>query len=295
MIKFKLIPLPFLVYSNLIFAGTVGSISQSEMLPSFLFIGLGGSYNSVKLDQYLDPLIGTTDIYSGTTLVASGSANGPATPFHDTQTTFAPEAQIGYARFFSNTDWLWGTKFSYRYLSITATDANIVAPQVDSVTSVDGTTIDFTGRATIDSVQTQVNHELDLIPFIGHSFKKSYAYLGIGPSLFGTRTNIYNITGYADIDGEHINVSGAPVSFSSSKWMWGGVAQIGLTYFIHPTWFLDINYTYAITPHNETNYLAPFSGTLSNGDTKSGTLFGTSTQYITVQAISVSMNKTFAI
>lgn len=293
MIKIKLISLNFLLSSGLAFAGGMGPVSQSSEPLSYFFAGLGGSYNSVKVDQYFNPLIGTTNIYNGTTLVASGTANGPAIPFHNTQSTFAPEAQFGYLKYFQDKDWLWGAKFSYKYLSITATDSDIVSPQLGTLTPVTSEGIGFAGRATIQSVQTQVNHELDLIPFIGHSFHNSLVYLGVGPSVFDTRTNLNNVSGFADIDSTHVDVSGLPTNFASSKWMWGGVAQIGLKYFLEPSWFLDINYNYAMTPNNKTNYYAPFSGTLANGYTKLGTLAGTSTQYITVQSISVSINKAF--
>ncbi len=294
MIKTKLLSLHLLMCSGLTFAGEMGSAPQPELPPSMFFVGLGGSYNSVKLDQYLDPLIGTTNIYNGATLVAYGTANGPATPFHNTRTTFAPEAQLGYLKHFSGGDWLWGTKFSYKYVSIMITESDIVAPQLGTLTAVTAQGVGFTGRATIASVQTQVNHELDLIPFIGHSFKNSQVYFGVGPSVFDTQTNMNNVSGFADINDTHVDVSGTPINFSSSKWMWGGVAQIGVTYFIDPSWFLDINYTYALTPHNVTNYFTPFSGTLANGYTKLGTLNGTSTQYVTVQAIALSINKAFA-
>ncbi len=291
--KIKLISFHLLLCSGLTFAGSMGPVSQPNDPASAFFVGIGGSYNSVKLDQYLDPLIGTTDIYNGATLVATGTADGPALPFHNTQSTFAPEVQLGYFSHFSAQEWLWGAKFSYKYVSLTATDSDIVSPQFGTLTAVTGEGIGFTGRATIAAVQTQVRHELDLIPFIGHSFKNSHFYLGIGPSIFDTQTNIDNVTGFADIDGTHADVSGAPTSFDSAKWMWGGVAQIGMTYFIDPTWFLDFNYTYSMTPHNQTDYFAPFSGTLANGYTKSGTLSGTSTQYITVQAVALSINKVF--
>lgn len=291
MIKTKLLPLPLLLCSGLTFAGSMGA-PVAEPSSAF-FVGLGGSYNSVKVDQYLDPLIGTTNIYNGATLVAMGTANGPAIPFHNTQTTFAPEAQAGYYRYFAGNEWLWGAKFSYKYESITATNSNLVSPQFGTLTPVTGDGVGFTGRATLASVQTEVSHQLSLIPFIGHSFAKSHVYLGVGPTVFDTHSNLDNVTGFADLEGTHADVSGAPTNFSSSKWMWGGVAQIGMTYTIAPTWFLDVNYTYSLTPHNNTDYFAPFSGTLANGYTKQGTLFGTSTQYVTVQAVAVSINKSF--
>src|SRR3990167_7572688 len=182
-------------FSNVLFAGSMGSLTMMPAMGTFM--GLGGNYNSVKLDQYLNPLIGTSNVYSGTTLYAYGTAQGPANPLHLTQSTFAPEAQIGYFDHFSAvSDLLWGVKFQYQYLALTATDSNLVAPQFGSqtLTSSASSGLTFTGRATIGSTQTSINHELDLLPFIGKSFRRSYTYLGVGPSLFETGSNIYNVT-----------------------------------------------------------------------------------------------------
>lgn len=291
MMKFKFFLLQTIVCSSLAFAGDMGDKSDTPI--KLFFLGLGGSYNSVKLDQYFNPLIGTTNIYNGGTLVAFGTANGPAVPFHTTQTTFAPEAQLGYLQSFANQDWLWGIKLAYNYLSITMTDSDLVSPQLGTLTPVTGEGTGFTGRATISSVQTRIEHEFDLMAMIQHSFKNINGYLGLGPTIFGTRTNIYNVTGFADIDGTHADVSGTPVNFASTKWVWGGVVSLGMTYIFNPTWFLDINYRYAISPYNKTDYTSPFAGTLANGYTKTGTLFGTTNQYITVQGISLTINKTF--
>lgn len=78
------------------------------------FAGVGGSYNSVKVDSTVSG-IGRTQIYSGSTLVAIGTAGGPAAPFEDTETTFAPLVQLGYFQNVEGSDWLWGTKLSYKY------------------------------------------------------------------------------------------------------------------------------------------------------------------------------------
>jgi hypothetical protein len=46
--------------------------------------------------------------------------------------------------------------------------------------------------------------------------------------------------------GQPTDVTGAPVNFLSTQWVWGGAGQIGMTYAFTPTWFLDFNYTYAV-------------------------------------------------
>jgi hypothetical protein len=48
--------------------------------------------------------------------------------------------------------------------------------------------------------------------------------------------------------------------------------QVGMTYLLAPTWFLDFNYTYAFSKRYTNNYSSPFSNT-SDGFTTTGTLY----------------------
>jgi hypothetical protein len=43
-----------------------------------------------------------------------------------------------------------------------------------------------------------------------------------------------NALGFADVD-THTSITGAPVSFASSNWVWGGGLQAGVTYFLDPS------------------------------------------------------------
>ena len=287
---------------NPVFAGDMGPTVTTPA--AGFFLGLGGSYNSVKLDQYLNPVIGTSNVFNAAgTLLASGSAGGPAVPFHNTQTTFAPEAQVGYSRYFSDSDEkLWGIKFQYRYLGITSSDQDMLIPQAGTFTDTDAVPANtaFTGRAAIQSAQVQIEHELDLIPFFGAAFSdKSQAYIGIGPSAFSTKTSAYNVSGFADINGRHSSITPNPTNFFSSTWLWGGVAQLGMTYSIKPSWYVDINYSYAVTSKKNTSLSKPFTAisVQESGDvnTTQGTLFGIVRQRVTSQALIVSMNKVFEI
>lgn len=280
-----------LTFSTLTFAGTMGPVST----PAGLFVGLGGSYNSVKLDQKID-LVGVSNVFSGSTLVAFGTAVGPAVPFHNIQTTFAPDAQAGYFRNITGTDLFWGLKFAYKYLGVTFSDSNIIAPQAGSFTIVNPvpTVNSLTGHALIGSAQTELTHEMFLMPYIGQSFNNTSIYLGAGPAVFHSRSTFYNVTGYAAVNGIPSDITGSPVSLSSSEWLWGGGAQIGVSYNLDPTWVLDLNYTYLITSRDKTNYQVPFASTVLNF-TDSGTMFGSNTQRITAQAVSLTVNKVFSL
>ena len=100
--------------------------------------------------------------------------------------------------------------------------------------------------------------------------------------------------GFADINGDHTNVSGSPQKFSGTNWVYGGAATIGATYFFNSSWFLDINYTYGMTK----NQTANFSGTFTNpngtnGTTLTGSLVGSSTWKVITQGVAVTIHRLF--
>ena len=125
------------------------------------FIGLGGSYNTAKFDQELYAA-GVSNVYSGSTLVAFGQAGGPANPFHDNQSIFAPEAQVGFFSPIGNSSWLWGAKFRYKYLGLTSTERLVDSPQTGTFTNTGAApaATSFTGNVIIQQSQMRVDHEL---------------------------------------------------------------------------------------------------------------------------------------
>jgi hypothetical protein len=259
---------------------------------SGFFIGLGGSYNSVKFEQDMFGL-GLTDVFSGSTLTASGIALGPSFPFSDIKNTFAPEAQLGFVGNIGASDWLWGLKFQYKYFAVTSIQSPVVIPQAGfSVPTGGGAATPLTGNVLIQSSQIKVEHELKLLALLGQSFGNVSAYVGGGPTYLQAKTAIYRAVGFGDVNGQPTDITGAPVNFASSQWVWGGAGQIGMTYRFAPTWFLDFNYTYAMTTKFKDKFEAPFTST-SNGLTYVGVAFLTTTQRITTQAFAVSINKAF--
>lgn len=133
-----------------------------------------------------------------------------------------------------------------------------------------------------------------LMPFIGRSFERSFVYIGAGPTLSQLRTNLNGLIGFADINGTRTDVSGNPVNFSSSGWVYGGAAVVGTTYFFDPSWFLDFNYTLAMTSNQNGSYSSPFSNPNgTNGSTILGTLVGNSSGKVVTQGVTVTINKTF--
>lgn len=73
-----------------------------ERIAAGLYLGLGGSYNSVKNDQTIFGF-GSGDVFSPAgVLVSQATAEGTGIPYKLTQTTFAPEAQVGYLRYINS-------------------------------------------------------------------------------------------------------------------------------------------------------------------------------------------------
>jgi len=118
---------------------SISSFADSSPLPSSgFFVGLGASDNSINLNQDLYAS-GVSNVYDAGVLYAYGEAGGPASPYNDTQTTFAPEGQLGYFRTFganngANNSWLWGAKFTYSYLDSSSTNQSVDVPQFGSFT-----------------------------------------------------------------------------------------------------------------------------------------------------------------
>jgi hypothetical protein len=263
-----------------------GCVTRNFSFSPGWFAGLGGSFNSVKLDQSFGGTASTNIYNASSVLVATGTAGGPAPPFHDTLTTFAPVAQLGYFRNFAGSEWLWGTKFSYKYLGLTFADQNVDSPQTGTFTSTGNppTTTPFTGNASALSAQNSVNHELALMPFLGHAFRHGRFYLGGGPVVFQTQTRIYGLSSHADINGESTNIGGPPINLASNAWMWGGAWQCGMVYYVRPSCFFDISYDFMVTGSYSHNYPTPTSNTSTNSSGVTNT-YVTLINYNTVQRV----------
>ena len=276
------------------FAGSMGA-TESNLTRDGLFLGLGTNYNSINITQNSWGQ-GLSNIQTSTGGNSNGNAQGTGAPFHNTNNTFAPEIQAGYFKHIKDTQNLYGLKFSYQYLGATATNSNLYIPQLGESTSSTGVTSSLFGYVTADSVKITSNHELTLLAIIGHSFDNKYVYLGVGPSLFNLQSKNYYSIGYADYEGATIDVTGLVSYASPSIWAWGGAAQLGMTYFINPTWFIDASYTYAVTGDNRIAHEQTFSNSSTLGTTSyttSGTLFTRDTLSINTQAVTLTINKVF--
>jgi hypothetical protein len=267
----------------------------SDVPRSAFFVGLGGSYNSLNFGTQSVYAVGTSNVYQNGILASTGSAAGPASIYMESQSNLGFAVQGGYFQNFSGSNWLWGAKFAYSYLGTTSTVRNALLPQSGSFTpTATNIPVSFTGNAVVSSYQTSIIQQVSFIPFIGRSFEKGFVYLGAGPTLSQIRTKLNGLVGFADITGTPSDISGAPVDFSSSSWVYGGAAVVGATYFFSPSLFLDVSYTAGITSNQVGNYSSPFYNPSStNGSVTIGTLVGTSSGRVITQAVTATLNMAF--
>ena len=269
--------------------------ARSYVPNSALYLGLGGSFNSIDFGTQNIFGFATSNVFKNGAQISSGSAGGPGNISMSSQNSFSPSTQVGYFQHFPASNWLWGGVFSYSYLGTTSIFQNALLPQAGSTTSTgSSTSVPFTGNAIIRSYQTAIKHQMVLAPFIGRSFDRSYVYLGAGPTLSETQTNLNGVIGFADVTGAPSDISGLPQNFSNSSWVFGGAAMIGATYFFDPSWFVDARYMYAMTSKPTINFPATFTNPNGvNGTTIVGSGYTTASGSVITQGITVTINKLF--
>ncbi len=278
-----------------VFCATEAAAQTAGNLPDRGFYGgLGGSYNSVSYGTQNLYASGTSKVFQNGVAVSSGAASDPASAFPGSQSGFAPAVQLGYFQHFEGTPWLWGAKFTYGYTGQTSTLNHVLNPQSGSFADQDThESTPFTGNVVLGSDQTSVNDQLALIPYFGHEFPNGFAYFGAGPTLSNIRTKLSNVIGFADLNGDPTNITGAPVSFSNSSWVFGGALTVGATYFLTPKLFLDADYTANITADAKSNFSGPFVNQDSSGYTSVGNLVVSPNGNAVTQGLTVTIDMAF--
>ncbi len=267
---------------------------------SGFFLGLGATANSVNFDgQYVygrgtsytpaysnaigqlqPPMVGTAAGGTGLTL--------------DEKTALAPVIQGGYFTHLYGTPWMGGVKFSYSYLGINSAYNDLLIPQSGGFEQA-GVYTPFTGNYVVQSYRQTVTNQLSVIPFVGQSFERSTVYLGAGPTLAETMTAINGITGFADVIGIPTSVTGIGQgsNYSFGQWLWGVSGTVGATYFLTPSWFVDLNYTCSLTQNKSSSWGGTWSDTPASGNSRTGTNTGYSSGGLVTQAVSLTLNRAF--
>ncbi|UPY39120.1 outer membrane beta-barrel protein [Sediminicoccus sp. KRV36] len=276
-------------------AAAQGSGAEFAVPTHGLYIGAGGSLNVTNFGTQNVYALGLSDVYQNGVRVSSGSAAGPARVPMGSEVGFAPSAQIGYYQNFAESRWLWGVKAGYSYLGTTATTPNALLPQAGAYTyTQSGLTVPFLGNGVVRSYQTRSEHQVALTPFLGRSYERGFLYLGAGPTLTRLNTQLNGLIGFADINGNRSDISGAPQNFSSSGWVWGAMLVVGATYFVTPSWFLDFTYTASATQRQAGNYYSTFSNPNGPaGAITTGALIGNSSGGLVTQGATLTLNRRF--
>jgi len=260
-------------------------VSLSLVPESGFYAGLGIGANSTQFNGQTITGTGlTTDTIDGKS--ANGYGTGETSVAMPPARSISPSIQLGYFQKFNHSNYLWGTKFSYSYIGgAPATTYNVQIPQFGTFPNGKPLT---GGNAIASSYQKSVTNQFSFIPYFGKSFEKSMVYFGVGPTYTQARTTTNGLVGYAQIDGHTIDVSGAPQSFISSQWVYGGAAMLGGSYFLDKTWFLDFTFTYAMTQNKTSNRISPFSNPPTTGF-----LVGSGTGTAVIQTLGLTLNKLF--
>ena len=294
-IKLQNIVLSASLCSTAVFAGEMGPTHQH---PEGFFIGLGGNYNALGLDQESSGS-GLSDLYVNSVYTSRGIAAGTAAPFKNTTLGLAPEIRAGYLKNLNN-DLYYGVKFNYQYLGLTATNRDLYLPQSGELQNFNPpSTSSMFGYAIADSVETSVTHNMNLFALIGEQFDNASVYIGAGPSLMSIRSKNYNSIGYAIVNGQTLNVTGLVNYGSPTLWAWGGGAQVGMNYFVTPTWFFDVSYTYSVVGSRSSTHEQSFSNTTIDGPNTILTTGILATKEVfrttSLQSVNLSINKLFDI
>lgn len=210
--------------SFIAFAGDQGPVS---MMQSGFYGGVGGSWNTV--DETFNSLLLTS------------AANSAEDHYDISDNRFAPMVQLGYWAPW-RTEWLWGIAAQWKHLYYNSFNEDSNLGQ--HLQNASFASINIFGPNVIRdfSSQTRINNEVMALFYLGEQFKHSYVSLGLGPVLFTTRSNVYVSSVHHPIGGGDNLLS---TGVQSNNILWGGAAQAAYNYYINPTWFLTVSYTYA--------------------------------------------------
>ena len=267
---------------------------------SGFFLGLGATANSVNFDgQYVygrgtsytpaysnaigqlqPPMVGTAAGGTGLTL--------------DEKTALAPVIQGGYFTHLYGTPWMGGVKFSYSYLGINSAYNDLLIPQSGGFNRrefIPRLLETMSPNPTVRPSPTNCRsfHSLD------NPSREALCTWEQDRRWPRQVTAINRITGFADVIGIPTSVTGIGQGsdYSFGQWLWGVSGTVGATYFLTPSWFVDLNYTCSLTQNKSSNWGGTWSDTPASGNSRTGTNIGYSSGGLVTQAVSLTLNRAF--
>lgn len=273
---------------------TIGG--QSITIPgSGFFAGVGGGLTGVNFGHQSLYAIGTSRDYKNGMVVSAGTAAGPGGADPATAITASPEIRLGYYAHIGASHWIWGVRASYQDLLANETLTDVGIPQSGVIAYAGLRTLQpFTGIAVVQTYRVQADSRFAAMPFIGRDIGPGFLYLGLGGSMTHATTAMDGLVGYATVNGQTQNVSGAPQNFSSAGWVMGAGITLGGTVFLSHDWFLDIAYRFDETAAQVGRYISSFTNSSTNpGITTVGNLYGQSSERIITNGVTVTINRKF--
>ncbi len=236
-----------------------------------VYIGLGSSVNSLSSvanitvdEQQSTVTIDNTDPAPSRTAATSQSYQYTD---NEQKINLSPKVNLGYWRPL-NQLWLWGVETNYSFLNL-KTDSFMYQVNPDNVTQVD---------------TLNMKHEFNLVAYLGHQYKTGFFFAGLGPALFIANLDSsipnanYNLVAILpehmeenkvkkDQYGSHTN---------NSRKIKGGVGKLGVIYYLTPSWFVNLNYTYTfvsarVIANNLSSLSTSFTDDLYKGETINAT------------------------
>ncbi len=242
------------------FAGESDHFSSIDMNPKGgFYIGLGGGYNSGKLRNRAKASLSITHQNLSQELAAIN------TDWDSHQNSLAPSAQMGFLKL--GGQWAWGVKATYAYLK----------QRSDS--------------GVLNSIfRTEATHLFSMLFSVGRDLTESghsFIFLGVGPSIAELKARI-NLSAVGEVIPE-LPIDN--INSSTSKVAWGANGQIEFIHYFNPTLFLSTSYTYTWLCQG----LLSNSKIVDEGPRKQGILRVDRNIHYSNQAISLSINKVFAL
>ena len=277
-------------------AATTALGGESIRIPgSGFFAGISVGLNSVNFGHQSIYAIGTSRNYQNGAVVSAGTAAGPGGADPATAITASPEIRLGYYSHIGASPWIWGFRTSYQDLLADETLTDVGIPQSGVIAYAGSQTLQpFTGVAVVQTYRVQADSRFGAMPFIGRDIGPGFLYLGLGGSMTHATTAMDGLVGYATVNGQTQNVSGAPQNFSSSGWVMGAGITVGGSFFITHDWFLDIAYSFDETAAQVGRYVSSFTNSSTNpGITTVGNLYGQSSERIITNGLTVTINRKF--
>lgn len=239
------------------------------------FLGVGAGFQPIKVDSKLSGQLSSLSGFPPTDTLNLISQSPEISQY-----SISEEVHVGYFKHLPCSEWLWGVKLAYQYLQNNSSDKTLYL-DFDNAAN--------THNQVVADLETDIDHVFSGLVFFGRSYSHGFTYLGIGPVLFDANNTINNL--YDDHSGYYIGR--LEDLDSSSRWIWGGMVQVGINYYLNANWYFDLNYTYALSGRTDINNSGNFTPTINNG-LNSGTLTINNSERINSQAIIVSINKVFS-